>query len=81
MKVKDLVEDLGEIELDDEVVEVVKQLGYDPKKVIERIFTNAFGLIYHRARKNRCDRCGKRLQITVPRSMRDAYEDDICDCY
>ncbi len=79
MKLKDII-DIGEIEIKDESIEVVRKLGHDPKRIIELIFQNAFGTIIHRYMKNRCDECGKLIPIMIPSYMRKRYKDDLCEC-
>jgi len=73
---------INEIELDDELVQKIEKWGF----TVEHVFNKAIERLMWKAinsyTRNRCDKCGKVLAITVVPYNRKAMRErgELCEC-
>ena len=81
MKLRDIIGDLGDIELDDDMIKRLRELGKDPKELIIDIFTSPlYGPVVVDERR-RCDLCGKLDPQLDPNYCKWNDPDLYCECH
>jgi len=73
---------INEIELDDRLVQKIEKYGFTVEHVFNKAIERLMWKTINAYTRNRCDKCGKVLEITVVPYNRKAMRErgELCEC-
>jgi len=74
---------INEIEIDDRLVQKIEKYGFTVEHVFNKMIERAMWKTINAHTRNRCDKCGKVLEITVVPYNRKAMRErgELCECH